>query len=194
VAIKVLPIEFNADAGRLASFEREARVLASLNYPNIAAIHGVEERGRIRGLVLELVKGETLADLLQRSKMSGRAGIPIRQALRYAHQVAEALDAAHEGGRWDTWQVPSNGGQPTLWLQNASGLTWTAMDRLMSTEIKNENIHMAVVTSLENRGTAVSWEAEPRPTARASARVKRRRIEGRPGLLKVRLTRRTLRV
>jgi Tol biopolymer transport system component len=98
VAIKVLPIEFTADGGRLASFEREARVLASLNHPHIAAIHGVEERDGIRGLILELVEGETLADVLHRSQVSGGAGVPVRQAVSYAHQIAEALEAAHGKG------------------------------------------------------------------------------------------------
>jgi eukaryotic-like serine/threonine-protein kinase len=98
VAIKVLPSAFTADAARLASFEREARVLASLNHPHIAAIHGVEERDGIRGLVLELVEGETLADVLRRSDSSDRPGLRLQEALGYAHQIAEALEAAHEKG------------------------------------------------------------------------------------------------
>jgi serine/threonine protein kinase len=61
VAIKVLPHAFTADAGRVTSLEREARVVAALNHPNIAAIHGVEESDGVRGLVLELVEGQTLA-------------------------------------------------------------------------------------------------------------------------------------
>ena len=98
VAIKVLPSAFTADVGRLASFEREARVLASLNHPHIAAIHGVEERDGIRGLVLELVEGETLADVLQRSEAAGRSGLRLQEVLGYARQIAEALEAAHKKG------------------------------------------------------------------------------------------------
>ena len=97
VAIKVLPSAFTADERRLASFEREARVVASLNHPNIAAIHGVEESDGIRGLVLELVEGDTLADRLSEGAY-GRAGVSLQEALRYARQIADALEAAHEKG------------------------------------------------------------------------------------------------
>jgi serine/threonine protein kinase len=96
VAIKVLRSAFTEDAGRLASFEREARVLASLNHPHIAAIHGVEERDGIRGLVLELVEGESLADVLQQSEAAGRSGLHLEEMLGHAHQIAQALEAAHE--------------------------------------------------------------------------------------------------
>jgi serine/threonine-protein kinase len=97
VAIKVLPPAFVADADRLARFEREARVLAALNHPNIAAIFGIEEgpaeAGRhVRALVLELVEGETLADRI------GRGPVCIAEALGIARQIAEALGAAHEKG------------------------------------------------------------------------------------------------
>ena len=95
VAIKVLPEAFIADAGRLASFEREARVVASLNHPHIAAIHGVEESEGVRGLVLELVEGETLAERIART---GRPGLRLQEALGYARQIADALEAAHEKG------------------------------------------------------------------------------------------------
>jgi serine/threonine protein kinase len=100
VAIKVLPSAFTTDRDRLARFEREARLLASLNHPNIAAIYGLEEidgsgpveSGRYdRALVLELVDGETLADRI-------RTGISVREALEIARQIADALDAAHEKG------------------------------------------------------------------------------------------------
>ena len=96
VAIKVLPSAFTADAGRLASFEREARVLASLNHAHIAAIHGIEERDGIWGLVLELVEGETLADRLRRSETASGAGLRLQDVLGYARQIAEALEAAHK--------------------------------------------------------------------------------------------------
>jgi eukaryotic-like serine/threonine-protein kinase len=92
VAIKVLPALFTADPERLARFEREARVLASLNHPNIAGIHGIEEHAHVRALVLELVEGETLAERIE------RGAIAVRAALTIARQIADALDAAHEKG------------------------------------------------------------------------------------------------
>jgi serine/threonine-protein kinase len=92
VAIKVLPDEFARDADRVARFQREAKLLASLNHPNIAAIYGLEESGETNFLVLELVEGDTLADRI-------KAGpIPIEEALKLALQIAEALEAAHEKG------------------------------------------------------------------------------------------------
>ena len=92
VAIKTLPEEFARDAERLARFEREAKLLASLNHPNIAAIYGLEEHEGIRFLVLELVDGDTLADRLK------RGAIPIDETLPLAQQIVEALEAAHEKG------------------------------------------------------------------------------------------------
>ena len=92
VALKILPEAFSADPERLARFQREAEVLASLNHPNIAAIHGLEEADGIRALVLELVEGPTLADRIKRGP------IPIDEALPIAKQIAEALEAAHEAG------------------------------------------------------------------------------------------------
>jgi len=92
VAIKVLPAEFAKDADRVARFQREAKLLASLNHTNIAAIHGLEESGGTNFLVLELVEGETLADRI-------KAGpIPVEEALKLALQISEALEAAHEKG------------------------------------------------------------------------------------------------
>ena len=80
------------DPDRLARFQREARVLASLNHPNIAAIHGLEESEGTKALVLELVDGPTLADRIAQGPM------PIEEALPIAKQIAEALEAAHEQG------------------------------------------------------------------------------------------------
>jgi eukaryotic-like serine/threonine-protein kinase len=92
VAIKVLPEEFARDADRVARFQREAKLLASLNHPNIAAIHGLEEFNGIQFLVLELVEGKTLADQLKPGL------IPVEESLKLALQIAEALEAAHEKG------------------------------------------------------------------------------------------------
>jgi serine/threonine protein kinase len=81
-AIKILPLAFVADADRRARFEREARVLASFNHPHIAAIYGVVDGEGRRGLVLELVEGETLAERLERAAVRGAAaGLPIPEAV-----------------------------------------------------------------------------------------------------------------
>jgi serine/threonine-protein kinase len=98
VAIKVLPPAFTADPGRVASLEREARVVAALNHPHIAAIHGVEESGGVRGLVLELVEGQTLAQKLADAARSSTPGLRLKETLNIARQIADALEAAHEKG------------------------------------------------------------------------------------------------
>ncbi len=92
VAIKVLPAAFAQDAERVARFRREAQVLASLNHPNIAAIHGLEESEGVVALALELVEGEELAERLK------RGAIPVDEAVAIAKQIAEGLEAAHEKG------------------------------------------------------------------------------------------------
>ena len=92
VALKILPEMFASDPERLARFEREAQLLASLNHPHIAAIHGLEESGAVRALVMELVEGETLAE-----RLTGGA-LPVDEALAVARQIADALEAAHEQG------------------------------------------------------------------------------------------------
>ena len=115
VALKVLPDLFARDPERLARFEREAKTLAALNHPNIAAIYGLEDADGIKALVLELVEGPTLAEKLAGSGLSatgsgpGNAQSPKRkaqslralgidEALPIARQIAEALEAAHEHG------------------------------------------------------------------------------------------------
>ncbi|MBN1570357.1 MAG: serine/threonine-protein kinase [Acidobacteria bacterium] len=92
VAIKVLPEEFAQDADRVARFQREAKLLASLNHPNIAAIYGLEESGGTNFLVMELVEGNTLDARIKSSS------IPVEETLKLALQIAEALEAAHEKG------------------------------------------------------------------------------------------------
>jgi serine/threonine protein kinase len=92
VAIKIVPHEFTALPDRLARCEREARMLAALNHPHIAAIYGIEDDEGIHALVLELVDGETLAERI------GRGPLSVAQALEIARQIADALDAAHEKG------------------------------------------------------------------------------------------------
>src|SRR6195256_3997337 len=92
VAIKVLLPAVANDPDRLTRFSREAQVLASLNHPNIAHIHGLEESDGVRALVMELVDGPTLADRIAEGPIS------VRDALAIARQIAEALEAAHEQG------------------------------------------------------------------------------------------------
>ena len=100
VAVKFLPHAFTSDPERLSRFEGEARMLAALNHPNIGAIYGFEEADGIRFLVLELVDGRTLADkLADVSRQTGAGpGLPVRDALSIAGQIAVALDVAHEKG------------------------------------------------------------------------------------------------
>src|SRR5262245_34259813 len=90
VAIKALPAAFASDADRLARFEREAKVLASLNHTNIAAIYGLETVADTKFLVMELVEGDTLADQLKRGPLA------VKDAVALALQIADAVDAAHE--------------------------------------------------------------------------------------------------
>jgi eukaryotic-like serine/threonine-protein kinase len=92
VALKVLPELFARDAERMARFQREAQVLASLNHPNIASIYGLEESSGVRALVMELVEGPTLADRI------AQGAIPLDEALPMVQQMAEALEYAHEKG------------------------------------------------------------------------------------------------
>ena len=90
VAIKILPDEFAKDADRITRFQREAKLLASLNHSNIAAIHGLEEYDGTHFLILELIEGETLAD------QTKKGPIAVEESLKLALQIAEALEAAHE--------------------------------------------------------------------------------------------------
>lgn len=92
VALKVLPEEYSGDPERLARLQREARMLAALNHTNIAAIHGLEESGGKLFLVLELAEGQTLAERLKRKRL------PLEEALDFARQIADGLEAAHEKG------------------------------------------------------------------------------------------------
>lgn len=98
VAIKILPEGVTADADRLARFEREARVLAALQHPNIAIIHGMERADGMPAIVLEFVGGETLAERIARNTGSRGAVAPFADLLAIARQIADALEAAHEKG------------------------------------------------------------------------------------------------
>src|SRR3970282_184024 len=90
VALKVLPEAFARDTQRMARFEREAKLLASLNHPNIAAIYGLEISGSIRALVMELVEGPTLAERI------AAGAISLEEALPIAKQVTDAVEYAHD--------------------------------------------------------------------------------------------------
>jgi serine/threonine-protein kinase len=92
VAIKVLPGDFQADAERIARFQREAKLLAALNHPNIAILYGLEESGGTCFLVLELVPGHNLAERI------ATGPLPLEETLAVCRQIAEALEAAHEKG------------------------------------------------------------------------------------------------
>ena len=93
VAIKILPEAFSRDPDRMARFQREAEVLASINHPNVAAIHDLEETQVAHGyIVLELAEGETIADRI------ARGPIALEEALDIAKHICEALEAAHEKG------------------------------------------------------------------------------------------------
>src|SRR5450631_1701162 len=92
VALKLLPEEFVREPDRMARFEGEAKLLASLNHPNIAAIYGFEDSGDDRALVMELVEGPTLADRIK------QGAIPMNEALLIAKQICEGLEYAHERG------------------------------------------------------------------------------------------------
>src|SRR4029453_12797193 len=92
VAVKILPEIFARDLERIARFEREAKLLAALNHSNIAALYGLEQADGRHFLVMELVEGETLA------KRIASGPIPVEEALKIAHQIVEALEAAHEKG------------------------------------------------------------------------------------------------
>src|SRR6202166_4059020 len=92
VALKVIPEVFAADADRMARFEREAKLLASLNHPHIAAIYGLEESSSTNALVMEMVEGPTLADRI------AAGPLPLDQTLPIAREIAEALEYAHDHG------------------------------------------------------------------------------------------------
>ena len=92
VAVKILPSRSAKDASLIARFQREARLLATLNHPHIGAIYGFESTDEVHALILELIDGETLGDRLRRGP------VPVKEAIRIANQIAEALDAAHSKG------------------------------------------------------------------------------------------------
>ena len=169
VAIKILPRAFTDDPDRLARFEREARVLASLNHPHIAAIYGLEDADGVNALVMELVEGE---DLAQRD----RAGaIPIDEALPIARQIADALEAAHEQGIIHRDLKPAN-------IKVRTDGTVKVLDFGLAKAFDPAGTSSSSATtsptlSSSRRKSASSW-ARPR-TCRRSRRRARRSTNGR---------------
>src|SRR5438132_5220023 len=103
VAVKILPEEFTRDSDRVNRFQREAEVLASLNHPNIATIHDLDNSNGTHALIMELVEAGTLADILQQ-----RGPLPVDEALKIGKQICEALEAAHERGIVHRYLKPGN--------------------------------------------------------------------------------------
>ena len=124
VAIKVLPEEFSRDKERLDRFEREARLLAQLNHPNIATLYGLEEHDGQQFLVMELVEGETLAERI------AKGPIPVDEAIPLFIQIAESLEAAHEKAIIHRDLKPANikigpDGKPKILDFGLAKLRWT---------------------------------------------------------------------
>ena len=164
VAIKVLPESFANDPDRLARFQREAQVLASLNHPNIGGIYGFEESGGVRALVMELVEGEDLSTRI------ARGPIPIDEALPIAKQIAEALEAAHEQGIIHRDLKPANIKVRGRWHCEGAGLR------------PRESNRPAVVVSRRGGARQLSDHHQPgRPDGRRSAPGHGRLHESRAG-------------
>ena len=141
VALKVLPESFAGDPERLARFRREARVLASLNHPNIAAIYGVTEGGATKALVLELVEGPTLAERIARGRL------PLDETLGIASEIALALEAAHELGVVHRDLKPAN---IKLTARGASGVGAT-LDRTLASQTRHAEGAASPVPPAEDR-------------------------------------------
>jgi serine/threonine-protein kinase len=161
VAIKVLPADFSSDPERLARFEREAKLLASLNHPNIAAIYGLEDRDGVRFIAMELVEGETLGERI------GRAGrIEMAEALEIARQIAEALEAAHERGVIHRDLKPANvkiapgGGVKVLDFGLAKALAVDGSTAEISPDISNSPTVAAATRAGVILGTAAYMSPE----------------------------------
>ena len=136
VAIKILPEAFARDPDRVARFQREARMLASLNHPNIAAIYGLEESGPHKFLVMELARGETLAARITRGR------VPLDEALAIGKQIASALEEAHEQGITHRDLKPAN-------------IMLSAETRVKMLDF---GLAKALTTHLSNSPTLLNWK------------------------------------
>ena len=146
VAVKVLPRTFADHPERVARFEREARVLAALNHPHIAAIYGFEEADGVRALILELVEGPTLADRLRTGAMSSGEALPV------AREIAEALEAAHEKGIVHRDLKPAN---IKLTPDGAVKVLDFGLAKMRDTAIGEDASEAATVTAAGTRAGAV---------------------------------------
>jgi serine/threonine-protein kinase len=168
VAIKVLPDDVAEDPERLARFEREAHVLASLNHPHIASIYGLEESGGVPCLVLELVEGQTLAERL------GAGAPPVANALGIARQVASALEAAHEKGVIHRDLKPANvkitPGESVKVLD--FGLAKALADE--SAEVSGDPSHSPTLTAATLAGVILGTAAYMSPEQARGKRVDKR--------------------
>jgi eukaryotic-like serine/threonine-protein kinase len=170
VALKILPEAFVLDANRVARFEREAQVLASLNHPNIAAIYGFEESLGMQALVLELVEGPTLADRI------ARGPVPLNQALQIARRIADALEAAHEQGIVHRDLKPANikvGDEGTVkvldfGLAKALNPEWVAGDLTQPPTITSLDVMSGVGPLLGTAAYMSPEQAEGRPADKRS--------------------------
>jgi eukaryotic-like serine/threonine-protein kinase len=159
VAIKILPRPFRDDHERVMRFEREARVLASLNHPHIGVVHDLEEVDGLRALVMELVEGETLAERL------ARGPLPVAEALDAARQVAGALEAAHAQGIVHRDLKPANikrrpdGSVKVLDFGLAKPLAW-ATDPAQATQVGRIGGTPAYMSPEQARGEAVDSQAD----------------------------------
>ena len=140
VALKILPEKFVQDRQRMGRFQREAEVLASLNHPHISMIHGLEEQGEVRALVLELVEGPTLAERI------AEGPIPVDEALRMALEIAQALEAAHEKGIIHRDLKPAN---VKIRPEGAVKVLDFGLAKAMETEVSEQELANSPTLTLE---------------------------------------------
>src|SRR2546430_14371596 len=167
VALKFLSSALAGDADYMARFQREASVLASLNHPNIATIHGLEESGGTRAIVMELVEGPTLADLISRGPL------PVEEAVPIARQIAEAFEAAHEKGIIHRDLKPANVKITPQGVVKVLdfGLSKTADQRVVSSDPANSP---TITVSMTQVGTIMGTAAYMAPEQARGKPVDRR--------------------
>jgi serine/threonine protein kinase len=146
IALKILPEQVASDPDRVARFTREAQTLAALNHPNIAHIHGLEESGGVRTLIMELVEGEDLAQRLAHGSIS------LDEALSIARQIADALEAAHEQA--SSTAIPSAEASP---IRNRRATCKTVITSDRCTQIGEQPLfggchRVSLITSMDDRG------------------------------------------
>jgi serine/threonine protein kinase len=166
VALKVLPQALAADPERRARLEREARLLAALNHPNIATLLGIEESPAECALVMELVDGETLADRLA-LRASGQTALPVKEVLTIARQIADALESAHERGIVHRDLKPANikvrpdGTVNVLDFGLSTGLTSASTGSLAATAVLTEPPGVSGTAALHESRTGTRRGVQP---------------------------------